>query len=196
MRKASLFVCTIILLACSCLTNGAARPVELIPPTGASSSTETSMPVEPATPTATIVPSVEPAATLGAGFTIVRVVPADGNLNDQLAAEAAKAELLGQDAYVEFDATWCPSCKAIETSLEDGNDLMVDAFQGVYIVRADVDAWENDLEGTGFEFEAIPIFFAVDDQGRPTGEWIDGDAWGENIPENMAPPLKEFFQSR
>jgi hypothetical protein len=195
MRKSFLFFFAVMMLACSCLTNSIARPTEPIPATEIFPPTETLPPSETIAPAATITPTTEPTATVGTGFTIVRVHPSDGNLNEQLAAEVQKAKALGQDAYVEFDATWCPCCQAIESSLDEGNPLMVDAFQGVYVARADVDEWEGYLDGTGFEFDGIPIFFELDDQGRPTGESIDGNAWGENIPENMAPTLKEFFQS-
>ena len=70
---------------------------------------------------------------------------------------------------------------------------MVDAFQGTYIIQADVDSWG--FPPRGWDFTGIPVFFALDASGNPTGETIDGGAWGENIPENMAPPLKAFFES-
>jgi hypothetical protein len=74
---------------------------------------------------------------------------------------------------------------------------MVEAFTGVYLIRADVDQWsdQNALIAAGFDFMYIPIFFALNADGTPTGETIDGGAWGENIPANMAPPLREFFQN-
>jgi hypothetical protein len=39
------------------------------------------------------------------------------------------------------------------------------------------------------------VFFAVDAKARPTGAKIDGGAWGEDIPRNMAPPLERFFEA-
>jgi thiol-disulfide isomerase/thioredoxin len=177
------------LLACSCLTNALGRPTEQISPT------RTAPPAASATPAPTGTPTAEPTSIAGPGFTVVRVYPSDGDLNEQLAAQAEKATELGQDAYVEFDATWCPACRALKESLDEEDELMVDAFQGVYLIRADIDDWGYFLERSGFEFDAIPIIFQVDDQGYPTGEWIDGSAWEENTPENMAPPLKEFFRS-
>ena len=71
---------------------------------------------------------------------------------------------------------------------------MVNAFEGIYLIRLDADEWgwgEN-----GFNFDAIPVFFKLDVDGHPTGEVIDGSAWGENIPENMAPPLDKFFHGQ
>ena len=120
----------------------------------------------------------------------------NGPLGTQLHSEAHKAQVLGLKPYAEFTATWCPPCQAIAQSLSENNPLMVDAFTGTYIIRIDVDIWdETEWEEAGFELEYIPIIFRLDAEGKPTGDFIDGNAWGENIPENMAPPLKEFFQA-
>ena len=74
---------------------------------------------------------------------------------------------------------------------------MIEAFTGTYIAQMNVDSWGwgDQLGYLGFDFNAIPVFYALDEQGLPTGAVIDGGAWGENIPENMAPPLNEFFRS-
>ena len=72
---------------------------------------------------------------------------------------------------------------------------MVDAFDGVYLIRLDVDDWGWGKDSPdGFYVTVIPVFFALDANGEATGETIDGNAWGENISANMAPPLKDFFQ--
>ena len=78
-------------------------------------------------------------------------------------------------------------------SIQEQNPLMVDTFKGMYIIQADVDSWGFPPEG--WDFDGIPIFYALDADGKPTGATVDGNAWGENIPENMAPPLKAFFGS-
>jgi hypothetical protein len=71
---------------------------------------------------------------------------------------------------------------------------MVDAFKGTAIAMIDIDAADpKALSAHGLESAAIPVFFKLDDAGKPTGDKIDGGAWGDNIPANMAPPLKAFF---
>jgi hypothetical protein len=70
---------------------------------------------------------------------------------------------------------------------------MMEAFDGVYVIEADVDDWG--FPPKGWSFSGIPVFFALRSDGLPTGQVIDGNAWGENIPANMAPPLKSFFES-
>lgn len=128
------------------------------------------------------------------GFTEVRLHPKDGNLNEMLAAEAEKATAAGLLPVVEFDADWCPPCQAIKKHLEAKNELMLKAYDGTYIIKLDVDewGWENG-KVESFNVEAIPVYFKLDEQGKPTGEFIDGGAWGEDIPENIAPVMNSFF---
>jgi len=79
-------------------------------------------------------------------------------------------------------------------SIAEKDPLMVDAYTGAYIIQLNVDSWGDQLAGSDFDYPYIPVFFAIDETGRATGEVIDGGAWSANIPENMAPALKEFFQ--
>lgn len=144
----------------------------------------------------TAAPNTNSAATVSASdsFTIVRLHPSDGDLQTLLASEAQKATALGQMPVVEFDATWCPPCKAIDQGLKEKNQLMVDAYAETYIIKLDVDEWGwGDSELHDFEFDGIPVYFKLDANGKSTGETVDGDAWGDNIPENMAPVMDKFF---
>lgn len=144
---------------------------------------------------ATTVPETN-AATVPApdGFTLVRLHPEDGDLTALLAGEAQKAVALEQMPVVEFDATWCPPCKAIDQGLKERNKLMVDAYTGTYIIKLDVDEWGwADSTLHEFDFDGIPVYFKLDAKGRLTGETVDGNAWGDNIPENMAPVMGKFF---
>ncbi|HET7133070.1 MAG TPA: thioredoxin family protein [Gammaproteobacteria bacterium] len=124
---------------------------------------------------------------------LVVLAPAQGRLEDLLEHEVHNAAALGKLPYVQITAEWCGPCKALRASLAD--PLMRDAFAGTYIVQVDYDAWKPQLERAGFSGQAIPVFYAVDAEARPTGAKIDGGAWGEDIPRNMAPPLKQFFTS-
>ena len=128
-------------------------------------------------------------------FTIVRIHKQDGDLLTQLTAETQKAKKLNQNPFIEFDATWCPPCKAIEASLKAKDAITMKAFEGVYLIRADVDEWGWG-DGKTFKFEAIPIYYQLDDSGKSTGVTIDGSAWNEDIPKNFAPVLDKFFHSQ
>jgi thiol-disulfide isomerase/thioredoxin len=124
-------------------------------------------------------------------FTVVRVGESKEKLLDILRVEAKKASDLGRKPYVEFYADWCPPCNAIRENLSD--ERMIDAFTGTYIIEVDWDYWERKLPGTGFYIPGVPAFYEVGTDGSPTGRMITGAAWGEDIPENIAPPMKDFF---
>jgi thiol-disulfide isomerase/thioredoxin len=130
------------------------------------------------------------------GFTIVRLHPKDGDLQTMLASEAQKAVALGQLPIVEFDATWCSPCRAIDRAIKEENELILNAYADTYIIKLDVDEWGwGDSSQHDFEFNGIPVYFKLDSEGNQTGEVIDGGAWGEDIPENIAPVMDEFFHS-
>ena len=74
-------------------------------------------------------------------FTIIRLHPSDGDLKTLLASEGQKAAAQDQMPVVEFDATWCPPCKAIDEGIKEKNKLMLDAYDGTYIIKLDVDEW-------------------------------------------------------
>lgn len=128
------------------------------------------------------------------GFTEVRLHPTDGKLDEMLVVEAEKAVTAGLLPVVEFDADWCPPCVAINKHLDAKNELMLNAYDGTYIIKLDVDEWGWDggrIEN--FTFSAIPIYFKLDGQGKQTGESVDGGAWNEDIPVNIAPVMNTFF---
>jgi thiol-disulfide isomerase/thioredoxin len=124
-------------------------------------------------------------------FTLVRYAANNGSLTSLLVAEAQRAVDSGRQPYVEFYADWCGPCKALRRSLSD--QRMIGAFTDTYIIQLDWDTWEDQLDEAGFTVEAVPAFFEINSDGKPTGRTITGAAWGEDIPENMAPPLKKFF---
>jgi thiol-disulfide isomerase/thioredoxin len=178
-KKITLIFAAAFLLACNALnprTSGSTPEVIVHPSTESALQPDDGQDVEPM------------------GITIVRLRPGDGDLQTLLVQEAQKATELGLMPIVEFDATWCPPCQAINEGLESKNELMLKAYTGTYIIRLDVDEWGwSDSKLHDFDFDGIPVYFKLNTQGQPTGEVIDGDAWGENIPENIAPPMDEFF---
>jgi thiol-disulfide isomerase/thioredoxin len=125
-------------------------------------------------------------------FSLVTPHPDQGDLASLLAAYAGRAAELGRNPFVEFSAAWCPPCVALAENLDDPR--IVEAFRGTYIIRLDYDEWKDRLSGTGFTVVGVPTFFELDGSGNPTGRIITGTAWGEDIPENMAPPLRAFFR--
>jgi thiol-disulfide isomerase/thioredoxin len=139
-------------------------------------------------------PQLSSERTEYATFTVVRIHPEDGNLQSLLAVEAEYAVTQGLIPIAEFDATWCPPCQAIDKAIASKNKLMMDAYSGTYIIKLDTDEWGwKNGKVKNFRFDGIPVYFKLDEKGHQTGDVIDGGAWGEDIPENIAPVMDKFF---
>jgi hypothetical protein len=82
----------------------------------------------------------------------------------------------------------------VSAGLADEDPQMMEAFAGVYLLRVDIDEWSDaEMMNAGFDFSVIPIFFRLDAEGRPTGDVIDGGAWGPDTYENIASTMGPWF---
>jgi len=81
----------------------------------------------------------------------------------------------------------------VSAGLADQNLLMLVAFDGVYLIQLDVDEWGWKDVAPGFYVEIIPAFYRLDSNGKPTGDKIDGGAWGEDTYENITRVLNPWF---
>ena len=70
---------------------------------------------------------------------------------------------------------------------------MMAAFDGVYLIRLDVDEWGWEQVAPGFYVDSIPVFFRLDENGSPTGNKIDGGAWGTDSYDNIASVMGPWF---
>jgi hypothetical protein len=136
--------------------------------------------------------SVDPAPVAASDDDFV-MVSADGAQApaDIFAAAAVTAAARGLKPFVYATAKWCAPCEKLNASIDDPR--MKDAFKGTYVVKLDIDAFdERTLTAMGVRVRAVPSFFELGADGTPTGRSLIGD-WGPDVPENMAPPLKRFF---
>lgn len=125
-------------------------------------------------------------------FVVVDIKVGSEGIVAAIQVEMTKAETQKKTPFLELWATWCAPCTALAKSLDDPR--MKAAFRGTYIIRVDVDTLgPSALRGTGFSGDMIPAFFEIGKDGKATGRSINGGAWGDNVPENMAPPLGAFF---
>jgi hypothetical protein len=149
-------------------------------------------------PAASVAPpkeSAPPAAAADEGSIWSKVSPSPGKLGAALEAEVAKAKAKSLKPVVYLGAGWCKPCVAIKKYRKDPK--MLEAFRGTYVAELDIDDWkEEDLKPLGLNDRAVPYFHLVDDRGHSTGTKLSSSAWGEDIPENMAPPLTKFFAPR
>jgi thiol-disulfide isomerase/thioredoxin len=122
----------------------------------------------------------------------VKLWPEAGSLAWQIQAEVGRARARKLKPVAYGTATWCPPCQAIKKYRREAR--MADALRGTYVIELDVDhVTQEEARSLGYAFGVLPVFMGIGDDGRATGPKIDGGAWGENIPANMAPPLKAFF---
>ena len=45
------------------------------------------------------------------------------------------------------------------------------------LLRANSDVWGEDLDALGFDAPVIPVYYALDDVGGPSGDSARGDRW-------------------
>jgi len=119
-------------------------------------------------------------------------IPTDrGPLPEILTAWYRKATAAGRVPCVYLTAAWCPPSVLLEKALADPK--MQHALREVDAATFNVDDWADKLTAAGFVAHSVPIFFILDEHGKPAGPPITGAAWGENTADNMAPPLARFF---
>jgi len=112
---------------------------------------------------------------------------ADG-LPAAIASRCALAAKRGKKPFVYLHASWCGPCRAIESTRRQ-DPAMRAAFARATILAVDIDRVPAaTLEKLGLGARAIPVFFRMTAAGKPTGEKIDGGAWGENSPKDLDAP--------
>lgn len=114
------------------------------------------------------------------------------SLKELIVGKLQDAKTENLKAFIQITAEWCTPCKKLRASMN--HKLMQSAFSGAFIIRIDADEWEKELPSIGINVQAVPVFFEVGNDGKVTSYTINGGAWGEDIPENMAPPLAEYFR--
>lgn len=119
------------------------------------------------------------------------VVDLDGKLSlkAQLSEVARGAAGRNRTVILQTYVTSSRECAEVAASLPDAR--MQKALANVTLVRVDIDAFENELRAMRVDVDAVPYFYKLDANARPT-DAISADEWDANVPENMAPILGEF----
>ncbi len=62
------------------------------------------------------------------------------------------------------------------------------------MIAINVDEWGWYHQGFPALEGGIPLFYRLDETGQPTGDWINGNAWGADTPENIAAAMRPWLQ--
>ncbi|MBX3207078.1 MAG: DUF4190 domain-containing protein [Labilithrix sp.] len=115
------------------------------------------------------------------------------DLDDSRGLHAQLAEIVqrsrGRTVVLQTNARGSAACAAVAAALPD--ERMRGALADVTLVRVDVDEYESELQEMRVVTTAAPWFYKLDAKGQPT-DAMSGDAWGADLPENMAPVLGKF----
>jgi hypothetical protein len=125
-------------------------------------------------------------------FARVELSPTQGDLTPLLREHVTRARDKRLRPFVEFYADWCKPCRDLSALMEGGR--MIEALRSTYIIKVNVDDWQDKLRGTGFVPREIPVFYAIGGDGRPTGRQILGYLKGEKASEKLIHRLGAFFQ--
>lgn len=127
-----------------------------------------------------------------APFSQKTLVPNTQPARERLLHEYTKALTQNRKPYVMVYSNSCAPCVSLRESLT--TPLMAEAFRGVYLIQLDDSIWGPHLEALGMKSGSFPRIHELTDNGQASPRVITGEAWGEDIPMNMAPPLQTFLR--
>jgi hypothetical protein len=111
----------------------------------------------------------------------------DKPLREQLAQVTVQAR--GRTVVLQTFVRTSPECVRIASSLSDRR--MQHALANVTLVRVDVDRFRAELDAMSIKTETQHWFYRLDARAQPV-LGISRSAWGETVPEKMAPVLARF----
>ncbi|MBX3189929.1 MAG: DUF4190 domain-containing protein [Labilithrix sp.] len=121
------------------------------------------------------------------------VVDLDGKLTLKAQLVELSRTATGRDRTVILQTYVRTSRECAEVAASLPDPRMQKALANVTLIRVDIDSFEAELRAMRVDTEAVPYFYKLDGNARPT-DAISADEWEANVPENMAPVLGEFVK--
>jgi hypothetical protein len=115
------------------------------------------------------------------------------SLSAILERERAHAAELKQRLVLFVVGSDCQPCNGVGVALRDTR--VQRALRGVRLVRVEGREFAVELERSGIPADVVPGFALISDDGR-TLDYVNGGEWDADIPENIAPVLRDFILGR
>jgi len=130
------------------------------------------------------------AAALSATEPVIVELQPNTPLAVQLRDHCQRAEFRKLRPLFEVGASWCPPSRLFGNALAEPQ--MTAALAGMYLIRADMDAFDGDPKLRDLGVISVPVFFELDASGEATGRSMNGGAWGADTLDNMSSAIARF----
>ncbi len=118
--------------------------------------------------------------------------PLDGDVQEIVQRELARAGGDGHRLLVYVGATWCEPCQRFHQAAREGK---VDAlFPGLRLLEFDLDRDRPRLEKAGYTSKMIPLFALPRPDGAASGTQIEGSIKGAGAVDQIAPRLRALLE--
>lgn len=118
--------------------------------------------------------------------------PPDGNVQEIVQRELARARGDGRRLLVYVGASWCEPCQRFHQAARAGQ---VDAlFPGLRLLEFDLDRDRDRLATAGYASKMIPLFALPRLDGAASGEQIEGSIKGAGAVDQIAPRLQALLE--
>lgn len=117
--------------------------------------------------------------------------PADGDVVRLVGAFVARARAEGRVPLVYVGATWCEPCQYFHAAAVRG-DLDAE-LPPLALLELDLDRDRERIAAAGYGSRMIPLFAVPGDDGRGTGQQIEGSIHGPGSPSEIAPRLRALL---
>jgi hypothetical protein len=136
-------------------------------------------------------PRPEPAAS---SHVEIVAAPEGEDVPAAVLRELSRAKADGRDLLVYVGATWCEPCKRFHDAAQAGE--LDQAFPTLRLFEFDLDRDRERLKLAGYGSKMIPLFALPREDGRGSGEQIEGSVKGPGAVGDITPRLRELLEKR
>lgn len=117
--------------------------------------------------------------------------PAEGDVQEIVRQEMARAKGEGRRLLVYVGAKWCEPCQRFHDAAKAGQ--LDGVFPGLRLLEFDLDRDQDRLVKAGYASKMIPLFAMPRADGTGSGEQIEGSIKGPGAVDQISPRLKALL---